>query len=132
MTHDGATLWREEWTSGAADDERTRRGDAMYVNLLREALAEWANEPSDADLLEYVLDRRFEMLLTVPNLDANVYSALAAEVSYDRSLIKLSGAHGIETSSERFARPAEERRRLEDALYDDGVDLTNLARRRYC
>lgn len=102
----------------------------MYVTLLRDSFEKWSEETDHADLLEHVLDCRFEMLAAVPNFESNVYSALAAEVGYDRALLKLSEAHGILSSPEKFAKPGEERRRLEHALLDDGVDLTDLTRRR--
>lgn len=107
-----------------------RTVDNVYVTLLRRSLDEWPHEPSHEDLLEHVLACRFEMLVGLPHFEENVYSALAAEVGYDRALIKLSVVHGIEASPEQFIKPAEERRRLELALLEDGVDLTDLARRR--
>jgi len=69
--------------------------------------------------------------LVGPSLpDEGVYSALATEVGYDRALIKLSLASDIHTSPEHFTKPAEERRRLEQALVEVGIDLTDLARGR--
>ncbi len=102
----------------------------MYVTLLRHSLDEWSNEPSREELLEHVLSRRFQMLVGPSQLGENVYSALATEVGYDRALIKLALAHDIRTSPEDFTKPAQERLRLERALLDSGIDLTDLARRR--
>lgn len=101
----------------------------MYRTLLRDSYEKWSEVPDHANLLEHVLDCRFEMLVAVPNFESNVYLALAAEVGYDRALLKLCEAHGIASSPENFSKPGEERRRLEHALSDDGVDLTDLTRR---
>jgi hypothetical protein len=108
--------------------ERSR--NSMYVALLTRSLDDWVMEPTEDELIDHVLACRFEMLVAVPNFEENVYSALASEIAYDRSLIKLSEAHGISTSVASFVRPNEERRRLEHALADAGIDLTDLARGR--
>jgi hypothetical protein len=102
----------------------------MYVSLLRRSLDAWSDEFNNDDLLEHVLGCRLETLAVAPHREGSVYSALAAEVGYDRALIKLCEAHGISASPEHFDKPTEERRRLELALFDDGVDLTDLSRRR--
>jgi hypothetical protein len=102
----------------------------MYVTLLRRSLDGWSDEFNDRDLLEHALACRFETLAAVPHREGDVYNALAAEVGYDRALIKLCEAHGIATSPEHFDKPTAERRRLEAALLEDGIDLTDLSRRR--
>ena len=102
----------------------------MYVDLLERALDDWVSEASDEELIEHALTCRLEMLIAGPRYGENVYAALAAELAYDRSLIKLSETHNIGATPARFLRPGEERRRLEHALRDAGVDLTELARRR--
>jgi hypothetical protein len=102
----------------------------MYVDLLERAVDDWVEDASDDELLDHVLACRLEMLIAEPRYAQNAYGALAAELAYDRSLIMLSTAHGIEAAPALFVRPGEERRRLEHALGDAGVDLTDLARRR--
>jgi hypothetical protein len=102
----------------------------MYIDLLTNSLDDWIADPSEEELIDHVLACRFEMLIAVPHYEENVYSALASEIAYDRALIKLSEAHGIEASARLFVRPAEERRRLEHALADNDVDLMDLAQRR--
>ncbi|MFY9783284.1 MAG: hypothetical protein WAK12_07095 [Acidimicrobiales bacterium] len=102
----------------------------MYIDLLTSSLNEWVMDPGEEELIDHVLACRFEMLISTPRYEENVYSALASEIAYDRSLIKLSEAHGIKASARLFVRPAEERRRLEHALADADVDLTDLAHRR--
>ena len=116
--------------SHAPARHRAGAGGAMYVTLLRHSLDEWSDEPSREALLEHVLSRRFEMLVGPSLPDEGVYSALATEVGYDRALIKLSLASDIHTSPEHFTKPAEERRRLERALVEVGIDLSDLARGR--
>jgi hypothetical protein len=49
--------------------------------------------------------------------------ALAAEVAYDRALIKLCEAHSIEVVDMNFLHPRQERARLEAALVAAGIDL---------
>ena len=68
-------------------------------------------------------------MLTASRRNANAYNALAAEVSYDRSLIKLSESLDIAASASNFTHPREERRRLETRLAECGIDLDALARR---
>jgi hypothetical protein len=102
----------------------------MYVTLLLHSMDEWSDAPTPEALLDHVLARRAVLLGRPSKVGESVYGALAAEVGYDRALIKLSVARGIATSSAHFATPAHERRRLERALVDEGVDLADLARRR--
>ena len=100
----------------------------MYVTLLRRSLEAWSDEPHAEELIEHVIARRREVLVGRATSRGGVYSALAVEVGYDRALFKLARAHGVETSIEEFTKPDQERGRLEGALADLGVDLTNLAR----
>ncbi|MGA7836295.1 MAG: hypothetical protein WCA31_13900 [Acidimicrobiales bacterium] len=99
----------------------------MYVELLEGALNEWVDGADNVDLVDHALTCRTNML-TASRRSANAYSALAAEVSYDRSLIKLAQAFDIPSDVSKFSNPGEERRRLERALVNVGVDLSALAR----
>ncbi len=110
------------------DGETTGRGSSMYTELLYSALDAWVDSPDEAVLIDHVVKCRNEMLIAIPHRDENAYSALAAEVSYDRALIKLCEANGIEASAANFTNPSEERRRLEKALAGAGINLTALAR----
>lgn len=101
----------------------------MYVDLLTRALDDWNSDLSEEALLDYVLSCRLDMLISIPRYEHDAYGALAAELAYDRSLIKLSATKGISADVAWFFRPNEERRRLEHALTDAGVDLTDLTRR---
>jgi hypothetical protein len=99
----------------------------MYVELLESALEEWVDGADNVDLVDHALMCRTKML-TASRSGANAYSALAAEVSYDRSLIKLAQGFDIEVKVADFSNPGQERRRLERALANAGVDLSALAR----
>ena len=101
---------------------------SMYVEVLSGALDAWPDHLVDDALLEHVLSCR--AALPDRDLGAGVFSdvALAAEVSYDRALINLAAAHGIDVSPTNFAHPKIERERLEAALAVVGVDLEALER----
>lgn len=102
----------------------------MYVDLLSSALEEWEDDLSGEALVDYAMTCRNEMLTTVPRRGKSAYVALAAEIAYDRALIKLCAAYGIDAVPADFAHPGDERAQLEQALADAGVDLAALARRR--
>jgi hypothetical protein len=99
----------------------------MYVEILSTALDGWADRLSGAPLLDYVLSCR--AVLPAPGRHG-AYGALAAEVGYDRALIRLCAERGIAVGPEDFDVPAVERSRLEDRLAAVGVDLAALARQR--
>ncbi len=103
---------------------------SMYVDLLSNALDDWTGELSDDDLVDHVLTCRSKMLSAVPRRGESTYSALAAEIAYDRALIKLCVAHDIDVVPQDFVFPSEERDRLEHALATAGVDLNEIARKR--
>ncbi len=103
-------------------------GRKMYVELLARALDDWVNDTDHMDLIEHALVCRTRMMLRAPQGAANVYDALAAEISYDRALIKLARAHCLYASAADFSRPEEERRRLESSLLSLGFDLSELKR----
>jgi hypothetical protein len=97
----------------------------MYVDLLSAILAEEdAHPPTDDLLLEYAVECRDRMLLAQLRRSRSAEQNLACEISYDRALVTLCTACGIEVSPGRFAQAAEERARLERALADSGVDIT--------
>jgi hypothetical protein len=50
-------------------------------------------------------------------------ASLAAEITYDRALIHLAAAHGIDVAPRNFCHPAIERERLEIELTRLGIDL---------
>jgi hypothetical protein len=103
---------------------------SMYADLLANALANWDGESSAGDLFDHVLECRIEMLSATPSPGDDAYLTLAKEIAYDRALIKLCATLGIDARAVDFAHPGEERSRLERALTDHGVNLTELSRKR--
>jgi hypothetical protein len=102
---------------------------SMYTQLLTSAPRGSLENLQGEALLCYTLDCRSEMLASGPITRATAMSALAMEVAYDCALLKLCAANGIDTVATDFSRPAQDRRRLEAALKEAGIDLTSLARR---
>jgi hypothetical protein len=70
------------------------------------------------------------MLASAPYRGESASLALAAEVSYDRALIKLCTANGIAADVVGFSHPGAERARLERELATAGIDLAAFARGR--
>jgi hypothetical protein len=103
---------------------------SMYVDLLSRALVGRVEELTGDDLVGYALVCRAKMLAAGAYNGASAYAALATEVAYDRSLLKLCAAHDIDVVVADFAQPTEERRRIEQMLVAAGLDLAVLARRR--
>jgi hypothetical protein len=105
----------------------------MYTHLLSSVFDDWVDALSGETLIDYALICRAETLGPLSQ-DArgstSAYIALGAEVAYDRALIKLCVANGIEVSAEGFSHPAAERNRLERELASCGIDLADLARQR--
>ena len=90
----------------------------MYVETIATALDEWVDGADQIDLVQHALTCRTAMLHSSRDATTNAYNALAAEVSYDRSLIKLSESLGIAAGVSNFSHPIEARRRSEAALAD--------------
>ena len=59
----------------------------------------------------------------------SAYTALAAEIAYDRALIAICTEHGIYAHATTFAYPIEERKRIEALLVEEGIDLDSPERR---
>jgi hypothetical protein len=99
---------------------------SMYADILSQALNDWVDDLSGDALIEFAHVCRAQMLDS--SLPSNTTStALSAELSYDRALIKLCEAHGIDVKYASFAPPGEERARLERRLVAIGVDLVALS-----
>jgi hypothetical protein len=103
----------------------------MYTHLLASVFDDWVDELTGSALVDYTLVCRDEMLASALHRPGSASMALAAEVSYDRALIKLCVANGVEVNALGFSHPAVERERLEHGLMAAGVDLAVLARRRF-
>ncbi len=94
----------------------------MYADILSSVLNDWVDELSGDALIAFAQVCRAQMLESARETAAVV---LAAELSYDRALLKVCEAHGIASSTRRFTRPREERSRLEDELIGIGIDLVS-------
>jgi hypothetical protein len=102
----------------------------MYTHLLSSVFDDWVDELSGSALVDYAVVCRAEMLASTPFRRESATLALAAEVNYDRALIKVCMANGIEADVLGFANPGAERARLERDLAAAGIDLVAFARRR--
>ena len=107
----------------------------MYTHLLSSVLDDWVDEFTGDALIDYALACRDATLASSPrypgsDMDESACIALGAEIAYDRALIKLCAANGIQVSAESFSRPAAERARLEHELATHGIALFELARQR--
>jgi hypothetical protein len=103
---------------------------SMYADILSSALDTWVDELSGRALIDYALSCRAEALAVGPHRGDTAYSCLAAEIAYDRVLIKLCETNNVPVMAASFAYPREERARLEAELAIAGVDLAALGRRR--
>jgi hypothetical protein len=99
----------------------------MYSHLLSSVFEDWVDELTGTSLVDYALICRVEMLSPRPTGSASI--ALAAEIAYDRALIKLCASRRIPVDVAGFARPQSERERLERELAAVGVDLVGRSRR---
>ncbi len=103
---------------------------SMYVDILSSALDTWVDELTGTALLDYALVCRAEMLGVNPLRGDAACSSLAAEIGYDRALIKLCELNDIAVMASGFAFPKKERGRLERELATAGIVLAALERPR--
>jgi hypothetical protein len=94
----------------------------MYADILSSVLNDWIDELSGEALIDFAQLCRVQMLESA--CDAAVVT-VAAELSYDRVLLKVCEANKIATSVREFSRPREERSRLEQELIGIGIDLVS-------
>jgi hypothetical protein len=103
----------------------------MYVDFLSDALRVWDRDLATDALVDHVVDSRARLLSAQLGRGQSAYELLAAEIAYDRALIRLCNEVGIATSATSFAVPMTERRRIERALVERyGLDLHTLSRAR--
>jgi hypothetical protein len=103
----------------------------MYRELLSTAVAhEEGLAESVGSRLEIAIDCRERMLGHRGRTIGSAQHKLANEVAYDRALVKLCAASGIDVDMRRFDHPRQARERLEGALADIGIDLGPAALRR--
>jgi len=98
----------------------------MYVEVLSGALESWVADLDEDDLLDHVLACLLALPSPADKVGRAADAALAAEIAYDRALMKLAAAYDIDVAAGRYSRPALERHRLEAALTRRGVDLRAL------
>ena len=103
---------------------------SMYSDLLAASVAampEDAGDVSAGELLAVLIDARRRLSAASPTIGPSTpAAALAAHIDYDVALITFCAARGIVTDPDRFGSPGSERRRLERALAQMGVDLEAL------
>jgi hypothetical protein len=109
-----------------ASKRRTLVNVSMYVDILSSALDDWVTDLSGPDLIEYAVLCRDELRAVAPPHGGSAYTALAAEIAYDRALIALCTERGIDAHATSFSYPVAERRRIESVLRQLGVDLDSL------
>ncbi len=97
----------------------------MYVQILSSALDEWVTDLTGQDLIEYAILCREELRAVAPPNGGSAYTALAAEIAYDRALIALCTEHGLDAHAASFAYPMAERERIESRLTEIGIDLAS-------
>jgi hypothetical protein len=104
----------------------------MYVDLLSAALADDDAAPKTRQgLSSAAIASRARLLDSRMVRGGSAVTQLAREVAYDRSLISLCLALGVDARPGLFAQPAHERARLEHALAEVGEDLIdNIGRPR--
>ena len=97
----------------------------MYAHILSSVLNDWVDELSGEALIDFAQVCRVQMLESAGD---TAVIALAAELSYDRALLKVCAAHGIDITGRRFSQPREERAQLEQELTAIGIDLVSSDR----
>jgi hypothetical protein len=99
---------------------------AMYVGLLSAVLdTDGPTAFATGELLSLARTHRSRMLASAQDPHPSADWSLAYDVIYDSALIRLSAAVGIEAAPALFGQPRDERARLELALAEAGVDLTD-------
>jgi hypothetical protein len=98
---------------------------SMYVDVLSNALNGWAAELAGTELLDYARSCRDAVQDTDVCGAARSLELLAAEVAYDRALVRLCELKGIAVDVSWFVHPDEARRCLEHQLAALGLDLGN-------
>jgi hypothetical protein len=99
----------------------------VYADILSSILNDWVDELSGDALIHFAQVCRAQMLESARD---TAVIALAAELSYDRALIKVCEACGIDATSLRYSHPGQERSRLESELTAIGIDVISPARNR--
>jgi hypothetical protein len=99
---------------------------SMYLTMLTGALDDWRGQHTKVELVNHALLCRRAMLVASSNGGDTIYRKLAADIAYDRSLIKLCQAYGVTCDLANFAIPNQERIRVEAELVLAGINLGAL------
>lgn len=102
----------------------------MYTHLLSSVHGDMVENLAGEALVGYTLVCRTATLDRGRHPGWSAYSVLAADVAYDRALIRLCRANGVDALESSFSHPSKERERLERLLATTGIDLAALARMR--
>jgi hypothetical protein len=97
---------------------------SMYLHLLRSVLDDWVDEFDGPALVDYAVTCRKVMLSPAPPSGDAAHVALAAEIAYDRALVKLCTTRGVAVDVMAFSHPAQARARLERELAVLGISLS--------
>jgi hypothetical protein len=101
---------------------------SMYRELLSTAVAhEEAPVTPVGSSLELAIDSRERMLGYRGWTNGSAQQRLASELVYDRALVNLCAASGVDVDMRRFDHPQQARERLEGALASIGIDLVPSA-----
>jgi hypothetical protein len=100
---------------------------SIYGDIVTSELFTWVEGASGDRLVDYTLACRAAMFAARSTGAEDPLGQLAAEIAYDRALIKLCAERGIEVGDTDFGSPRTIRLFLEYQLYRVGVDLHALA-----
>ncbi len=104
--------------------DATLRFVDMYTHLLTMALGNSSDDDVvGVDLLTAARTSRARLPAREHGSGVTACDHLAAEVRYDRSLVRLASTVGITTSASRFSPASAERQRLEQELAARGIVL---------
>jgi hypothetical protein len=102
----------------------------MYTDLLSRILERWVDELTGDALIDHARTCRVALGDRGAYGPASSADLLAAEISYDRVLVRLCEIHGIVVDPAAFVHPGDARRCLEAELATAGVDLVDDPGRR--
>jgi hypothetical protein len=101
----------------------------MYVAYLSDALQSWDCDLTRDELVDHAVSSCAHLLTMRLSPNRSAHDLLAAEVAYDRTLVRLCDEIGVATSATSFADPMAERHRIEQLLVEShDLDVNGLAR----
>lgn len=99
----------------------------FYAAIVASEFSSWVDKARGDRLVDYALSCRAEMFAARRTGNEDPLGLLAAEIAYDRALVRLCDERGIEIDVECIASSRTTRLYLEYQLYRAGVDLHALA-----